>query len=186
MENKQDKTELDNKKPTKPEYVSFVDEMKRHIKYKKNIRTNIKDGQKLFDLVISTMRHIYNAPNKDFSVKGSKFMIDTNQFTISKYEEGKVVALKTKTKDGFEFTVTYTIKKNFVTGNYFLRYFDHAFAPKTLWGAKASLGKFLYLRNAKFNYRKIKKDIQNQIKGKERVSLETRKKVPAKATTKTK
>lgn len=174
---KQEDLKIENEKVEKVEYVSFVDEMKRHIKFKKNIRTNIKDSQKLFDLVISTMRHIYNAPNKDFSVVDSKFMIDTNQFTITKYDEGKLIALQTKTRDEFEFTVTFKIRKSFILGNYYVHYFDHAFAPKTLWGAKASLGKYLYLRNAKFNYRKIKKDIHNQISGKERVSLETSKKV---------
>lgn len=165
-------TEAKSNSFEKKEYVSFVDEMKKHIKFKKNICTNVRSAEDLFKMVIATMRHIYSAPNKDFSLVGSQLMIEQNQFTIKKYVENKQVTLSHKSKDDFELSVTFYVRKKLIGNRFYVRYLDHAVSPKTLWGAKATLGKYLYMRNAKFNFKKIKEDIKNQIAGKERVSLE--------------
>lgn len=173
-EDKKD-VEVKSSSPQKKEYVSFVDEMKKHIRFRKNIYTNVRSGDELFKIVISTMRHIYSAPNKDFSLVGSQLMIEQNPFTIKKYIENKEITLTHKSKDNFELSVTFYVRKRLLSNKFYVRYFDHAVSPKTLWGAKATLGKYLYTRNAKFNFKKIKEDIKNQIAGKERVSLEKKK-----------
>ena len=122
-------------------YNSVVEEMRRYVRHNKKIHVYYNDKNKLFDDLITVLRKTYGVPNKDFSLINTKFMVDKVPFVIKEFKKPETFVISTSTKDGYTFTTSYLIKTSIGKKKYFVRYYEVAKAPSTVFGMKASIAK---------------------------------------------